>query len=234
MAAECLFTGQAYHLGLGVPRDPKSAFPYFQRACALGSEDGCVLESSLRLDRGEVSAVDAVAHFEKACAGGSFGGCYAAGGLLTVAPRQGLALDIPRGRTYLAKACAARYLPACGLGAVLIGQLHETANYAAARAQLIEGCRLSDPDSCDYLARSELEGTFAPKDEAAAAQHFATACSFGRAESCLSLAYVEYQGKGTPRDLHKAARLVTNICHELHYEPACEVIRHPERGIPAP
>ncbi|HKO47591.1 MAG TPA: tetratricopeptide repeat protein [Polyangiaceae bacterium] len=234
MAAECVFTGQAYQLGLGVPRDPKSAFPYFQRACALGSEDGCVVESALRLERGELSAMDAVARFEKACASGSFAGCYAAGGLLTVDPRPSLPLDIPRGRTYLEKACAAKYLPACGLGAVLVGQLHETANYAAARQQLIEGCRLSDPDSCDYLARSELEGTLAPKDEVAAAHHFLAACRSGRAESCLTLAYLQYQGIGTSRDLHKAAVLVTQICHELRYEPACEVARHPERGIPAP
>lgn len=234
MAAECLFAGQAYHLGLGVPRDPKSAFPYIQRACLLGSEDGCVVESSLRLERGEVSAADAVARFEKACASGSFGGCYAAGGLLTVDPREGLGLDIPRGRAYLAKACAANYLPACGLDAVLVGRLHETANYAAAREQLIKGCGLSDSDSCDYLARSELEGTFAPKDEVAAAQHFWAACSKGRAESCLAVAYLESKGIGTSRDVDKAAQLVVKLCLELRYEPACAVVRQPKRGIPAP
>ncbi|HKO47952.1 MAG TPA: hypothetical protein VJV79_09530 [Polyangiaceae bacterium] len=192
-------------------------------------------ESTLRLERGELSALDAVARLEKACASGNFAGCYAAGGLLTVdPPRQGLPLDIPRGRTYLAKACAAKYLPACGLDAALVGQLRETANYAAARQQLIEGCRLSDPDSCDYLARSELEGTLAPKDEVAAAQHFVNACSLGRAESCMALAYLEYHGIATSRDPEKAGEHVAKICLELHYEPACEVIRHPKRGIPAP
>lgn len=234
MAAECLFTGQAYYMGLGVPRDPKSAFPYMQRACSLGSEEGCVLESSLRLDRGEMSATDAVARFEKACVKGSFSGCYLAGSYLTADPQEGLPLDVPRGRAYLAKACAAKYLPACALDAALVAHLHETANYAAARQQLMEGCRLSDADSCHFLARSELEGTLAPKDDAAAGQHFATACSLGRAESCLALAYLEDKGIGTSHDVDKAAQRVAKICQELHYEPACEVTRHPERGIPAP
>jgi len=120
------------------------------------------------------------------------------------------------------------------LDAALVGRLRETENYAAARQQLIEGCASLDFDSCDYLARSELEGTLAPKDELAAAQHFLAACRSGRAESCLTLAYLQYNGRGTSRDVDKAAELVVKICRELHYERACEVLRHPERGIPAP
>src|SRR5688572_13007944 len=42
LAESCTFTGEAYHLGMGVPRDLQRALSYFQRACSLGSTDGCV------------------------------------------------------------------------------------------------------------------------------------------------------------------------------------------------
>ena len=50
----------------------------------------------------------------------------------------------------------------------------------------------------------------------------------------MAVAYLEFKGIGTSRDVDRAAEFLVKICLELHYEPACEVLRHPKRGIPAP
>jgi TPR repeat protein len=134
---------------------------------------------------------------------------------------------------YLAKACAARYLPACGLAAALVFELKETSGYVAARAQLVEVCQLRERETCHYLAQCEFDGTFGTKDELAAGRHFFQACNDDWGPSCSALAYFHAKGIATPASADKARKLYARAC-ALRHEPACEVLRHPDRDLPSP
>jgi TPR repeat protein len=140
---------------------------------------------------------------------------------------------MPRGRTYLAKACAARYLPACALEAVLVVHLKETSSYPAAREKLEQACKLRERESCHYLAQLELDGTFGPVDERTAGEHFWQACNEGWGAACAALAYMWAKGVGTSVNVEKARKLTSMAC-ALKYEPACEVLRDPSRELPPP
>jgi uncharacterized protein len=224
VAEQCELAGAAYQLGLGVERDLAQAREYFRRACALGAQDGCVLSGVVALELGErQQAAEIVAAWERACESGSFTGCHAAGTTLTMDPQKlGIAKNMPQGRAYLAKACAMRYLPACGLDAYLTLQQQETASYARAHTQLVEACGLRERESCHHLAKMELDGTFGPKNESAAVQHFWQACKLGLGAACGAVAYLIANGRGVRQDLRRAKSLVEEACSRLGYAAACD------------
>jgi TPR repeat protein len=235
LAEACRFSGEAYHLGMGAPRDLERASRYFQKACSLGSADGCAMNGIMTVVLGDRARfADVLAIWERACDDGSYLGCAKAGVALALDP-QGLGSprDLPRGRAYLAKACTARYLPACGTAAALVLEQKEAAGYAGARQQLVEACELHEPESCHYLAQAELDGTFGARDERAAGNHFWEACDNDWGPSCSALAYMHAKGMGTPVDVDKAQKLTARAC-ALKYQPACEVMRHPPRELPPP
>lgn len=235
LAESCSFTGEAYHLGMGVPRDLKRALSYFQRACSLGSTDGCVMSGVITVKRGDrTNSADVLATWEESCGKGSYAGCYAAGATLTFDPHGlGTRRDMPRGRMHLAKACSARYLPACALEAVIVVHLKETSSYAAAREKLEEACTLRERESCHYLAQFELDGTFGPVDERTAGKHFLQACNEGWGAACAALAYMWARGIGTSVNADKAKQL-TEVACALKHEPACKVLRDPGEALPPP
>ncbi len=235
LAEPCKLAGEAYRYGVGVPRDPALSLKYFESACSLGAVDACVMVGVAAVDRDDRAHFeDALARWERACDVGSYWGCYMAGSTLTLDPqRLGMARDLQRGRAYLAKACSARFLPACYVGAAVVIQLEEKGAYGAAHQQLLDACQLREVNSCDYLARMELAGTFGERDEGSAVQHFWRACSDGSGESCFALAYLLTKGIGTPANPNAAAKLLSEACR-FEYQPACEAVRHPERQLPAP
>jgi uncharacterized protein len=220
---------------MGVSRDLNRARSYFQRACSLGSTDGCVMAGVMTVELGDRARFAQVLDgWEKACEKGSYAGCRAAGATLALDP-QGLGTprDMSRGRAYLAKACALRDLPACGMGAAIVVELKETSSYANAHQQLVQACQLQERESCHYLAHQELEGTFGTKDEASAARHFWQACAASYSASCFALAYMVANGIGVTVDAGKARELVSRSC-ALGHRPACEARRHPERELSPP
>jgi TPR repeat protein len=235
LAEPCKWAGEAYRYGVGVPRDPTLSLKYFDRACSLGAVDACVMVGVAAVDRDDRAHFgDALVGWERACDVGSYWGCYLAGSTLTLDPqRLGIPRDLQRGRAYLAKACSARFLPACYVSAAVVIQLEEKGAYGAAHQQLLDACQLRESDSCDYLARLELAGTFGTRDEHSAGRHFWRACSDGSGESCFALAYLLTKGIGTAADPDAAAKLLSEACR-FEYQPACEAVRHPERQLPAP
>lgn len=134
---------------------------------------------------------------------------------------------------YVAKACTARYLPACATSAMIVAELKETSSYGAAREQLLEACKLRERESCHYLAETELDGTFGVKDERAAGRHFLQACSDGWGESCSAVAHMYAKGIGTPVNAEKARAFYAAAC-EVGYQPACEILKHPDGELPPP
>jgi uncharacterized protein len=235
LASRCDFVGRAYHLGIGVPPDQERAVGYFQRACSLGSADGCAMSGVMIVELGDKARfADVLAIWERACDSGSSLGCHSAGVTLALDSHGlGVPRDVPRGRAYLAKACAARYIPSCSLDAVLVFELKETERYPAAHQQLVKSCELRERETCHWLALSELDGTFGKKDERAAGRYLWTACAEDWGPSCSALAYLHAKGIGTQVNVEKAKKLTARAC-VLKYQPACEALRHPERGFPAP
>jgi TPR repeat protein len=235
LADACDFAGQAHLYGFGVPRDLVKARSYFGRACSLGSVDGCVREGVVTVELGEFTrAADVLGAWERACERGSYRGCNAAGiALATDAERLGIPPDIARGRAYLAKACAARLMPACGLEAAIVVERNETSSFPAAHTQLLQACELRERESCHFLAKRELDGTFGKKDEAAAGLHFFQACRDHFGPSCAALAHFHATGIQTPVNLEKARELTSRAC-ALGFQPSCEALQHPERQLPAP
>jgi TPR repeat protein len=235
LAEPCRFTGEAYHLGMGVAQDAKAAARYFERACSLGSTDGCVMSALMVVERGDRAHFgDVLTSWEQACENGSYLGCARAGVTLALDPLAlGTPRDIPRGRMLLAKACAARFMPACGTGAALVVELKQTSEYAAAHEQLLGACRLHERESCAYLAARELDGTFGTKDEQAARTHFLQSCNDDWGAACWGLAYMWAKGIGAAVNLDNAKRLASRAC-VLRYQPACDMLRYPERELPPP
>lgn len=235
IAESCLFAGRAHDFGLGVRRDQKRALSYFRMACSLGLVDGCVLAGIQTVELGDrAHFADVLAVWADACENGSYSGCYAAGKTLAFDPHgMGTPRDMPRARMYLGRACAARYLPACGLEAVIVVYLKETSSYAAARDKLEEACKLRERESCHHLGQLELDGTFGPRNERAAGQYFLQACNGGWGAACAALAYMWAKGVGTTVNAEKASKLTTVAC-ALEFEPACDVLRDPSRELPAP
>jgi len=224
VASQCGFAGSAYEHGLGVPRDLRRAQKYYRQACDLGSQEDCVEFGLMTLRLGQKDRYsDLIPIWERACEKGAVEGCHIAG-VAWAWNEDGLGIvkDLARGRTYLAKACAARYMLSCGVEARLAVETKDTANYAKARAELVEACNLKERESCHYLAQTELHGTFGPKDELAAAGHFWEACRVGWGAGCGALAYLNAEGIGVPKNSDKAKRLTELTCKELHYEPACK------------
>jgi TPR repeat protein len=177
---------------------------------------------------------DVLTLWEQACDKGSYSGCNAAGvALVFDSPGLGNERDVPRGRAYLAKACTARYLPACGASARIVVELKETSDYSSAHAQLLDACQLRERESCHYLAERELDGTFGAADLRAAGHHFLQACNDGWGASCAALAAIHAKGIGTPVNADKAKRLTSAAC-ALKYQPACDVLQHPDRDLPPP
>lgn len=235
LAHACDFVGEAYHLGMGVPRDADKARGYFRRACSLGLVDGCVLEGVVTIELGDFThSADVLSAWEHACENGSYLGCNAAGiALVTDAVRLGIPRDVARGRAYLAKACAAHLVSACGREAAVIVEQGETSSFPVAHAQLLQACELRERESCHFLAERELDGTFGNKDEAAAGLHFFQACGHHWGPSCAALAYFHARGIRTPVDLETARELTSRAC-ALGFQPSCEALQHPERQLPAP
>jgi hypothetical protein len=69
----CNLAGAIHSDGLGHPRDPKKAFPFFEKACNAGSADGCsnagnALKSGRGIPRDTTKADEM---FAKACKHGS-------------------------------------------------------------------------------------------------------------------------------------------------------------------
>jgi len=230
-----MLAGHAYDFGLGVARDAQRALSYFRRACSFGVIDGCVTAGAITVELGDrAHFADVLATWEDACEKGSEAGCNAGGITLALDPMGlGTPRDMLRGRTYLAKACAARYLPACGLESVIVVHLKETSSYAAAREKLERACRLQERESCHYLAQFELDGTFGPVNERTAGEHFLQACDQGWGAACAALAYMWAKGVGTSVNVDKAKKL-TQVACALKYEPACQVLRDPSRELPPP
>jgi hypothetical protein len=50
----------------------------------------------------------------------------------------------------------------------------------------------------------------------------------------MALAYLVERGIGTSADVDEAEKLISNACQVLHYEPACDLLREPQRHIPPP
>jgi TPR repeat protein len=236
IAEQCAFTGEAYHLGMGVPRDIKRASSFFQRACTLGDLDGCVMAAYMTVQLGEQAQfTEVLATWEKACEEGSYSGCAMAGMTLSVDRMHlGTPRDIPRGRAYLEKACAARDMRACGAAAALVIELKEVSNYEAARARLVQACELHERESCHYLAQCELDGTFGKSDAVAAGRYFLQACNDGWAASCSAVAYMISKRVGTRGSAGPDIRKFLGAACTLGHEPACEALRDPKRPLPPP
>lgn len=235
LAEPCKFTGHAYKYGMGVPIDAKRALGYFRRACSLESVEGCVMVGVMTVELGDRARyAEALVIWEKACESGSYAGCHAAGATLALdQQKMGIPRDMSRGRAYLDRACAARYLPSCVLGAALTVELKETSRYATAHSQLAEACKLQQGESCHYLGQSELDETFGPRDELAAAKYFWEGCYNNSGASCFALAWAHAKGIGTSANADKARKLAAMAC-ALGHQPACELRNHPDRDFPPP
>jgi TPR repeat protein len=224
IASQCGFAGSAYEHGLGVRRDVRRAREYYRQACDLGSQDDCAMFGMMTMKLGEKARYpEIVSMWERACEKDSVAGCHAAGLAWAFnADELGVARDVARGRAYLAKACGARFMLSCGVAARLAVQTKDAASYAEARAKLIEACSLRERESCHFLAKTELHGSFGPRADAAAAGHFWEACSLGWGAGCAGLAYLNAEGIGVPKNSDKARRLTEIACKQLHHEQACK------------
>lgn len=236
VANPCGFAGVAYKHGLGVVRDLRRARDYFSRACDLGSQDDCVELGLMIIKLGEKARYpDVMPMWERACKEGSLAGCNAAGwGWALSAAELGIDADVGRGRSLLSRACAAGYMVSCGAEARLVAQAKDTGNYETAKASLVKACEMHERDSCHFLGQTELYGTFAPKDEAAAAGRFWEACRFGLGSSCGALAYLNAVGVGVPKDLAKARKLADILCKEMRHEAACKAAQTSDFALLAP
>lgn len=116
-AKACYDLGSAYSLGKGVPENQKKAFELAQKACDLGSANGCSvigffyekgedLTTSVAKDSSKAFALS-----KKACDMGDAKGCANLGAMYYKG--DGVKKDINAAKNYSKKACSMGYQDGC-------------------------------------------------------------------------------------------------------------------------
>ncbi|EGD72985.1 hypothetical protein PTSG_11482 [Salpingoeca rosetta] len=114
----CSFFGTCLLAGRGTDKDPKAAFDYFKKGCALGSVEGChnagmMLRSTKYAEAGvKPDGNGAISYFKKACDQGFRNGCF----MLSVVYLRGEAgakKDMPQALKYAKKACDLQHTWGC-------------------------------------------------------------------------------------------------------------------------
>ena len=221
-ALDCANLGYAYDSN----RSFKQAARYYDRACKLGEQKGCVYLGLLYND-GQGVAQDrkrANELFSDACKKNSSEGCAS----LAYNYKKGLGVypDVKKAIELLIKACKMGQVEAChnlGLSYVLGDSVKKDADRA--RTFFTRACEQGHVDSCVNLGVMYFKGDGGQKDHALAAKYFSEACEKSDEPlACSNLAYQYEKGWGVAKDKKRARELYEKACKLGRFD-ACEHLK---------
>lgn len=151
-APSCHDLGTRYESGEGAPLDRLRATSLYQRACELGSSDGCIgLARMMEVEEGEGILARRIELLEKACDAGSQIGCTTLGKTLIT---EGSEEQRARGVTLMESACGAYVLEGCtGLGVFYLEGKVLPRDLAKAAALCKKSCERQDKLACSCAAK---------------------------------------------------------------------------------
>ena len=184
------------------------AVPVAQKACRLGSKDGCTMLSGwaytfLRPTSGEADLPRAVTLYREACTGGEPEACFAMGRLSGEGGYEPLR-DIDRSARYFATACEGGHADGCAVLATLTATGNGVAkNVPAARTLAQRTCEAGSAEGCG-VSGVLAEGT------AAQLAAFERGCEIGKSRSsAFSCAQAAYRSRA---DAKKSKELYEKAC----------------------
>lgn len=207
-ARGCAALADAYGAGSHDEKAPvPDAVPIAQKACRLGSKDGCMMLSGwaytfLRPTSGEADPPRAVTLYREACVGREPEACFAMGRLTGEGGIEALR-DPERSARYFATACEGGHADGCAVLATLTATGNGvTKNVPAARTLALRTCEAGSAEGCG------LAGMLA-EDSAAQLAAFERGCELGNARSsafsCAQAAYRSRADKTKSKALYERA-----------------------------
>ena len=198
-----------------------------QKACDLGSGEGCLVLSGYRREAGAGQDADRLeargrSLHTKGCASGDAAACYGLGRLVSrddsagAEPHFRAALDLWRRR------CDQGDLPACHrLGAAYAEETSPRFDPTRARPLLESTCANSVAESCAELGRLLVASTSA-EDRSRGVALLEQDCRQGveAQQPCREAAFRYVEGDGVPADKRRAAAILQNGC-DLDDEWCC-------------
>lgn len=217
-ARGCAALADAYGAGSHAGKDPPGslpagggpspdAVPVAQKACRLGSKEGCTMLSGwaytfLRPPSGEADVPRAVTLYREACTGGEPEACFAMGRLSGEGGYEPLR-DPDRSARYFASACEGGHADGCAVLAMLTATGNGVAkNVPAARTLAQRTCEAGSAEGCG------VSGMLA-EDSAAQLAAFERGCALGTSRSsafsCAQAAYRSRADKKKSKELYEKA-----------------------------
>ncbi len=201
-----MLLGKIYLTGWGVPRDPKQALHFYEKAAEFGCipADEIVGELYAYGFADDQNPAKAVTHFAKAAHAGYAPAQYQLG--VAYYTGDGIAQDKKTGAGWLIE--AAKNGNANALYAV--GNMYDqgdTLPHDTSKAAIYykEAAKRGHADAADALGLYFYTGTAVTKDPVMARKLFAAAAAHGRSPDALfNLAVMEANGEGGPKDMASA------------------------------
>jgi TPR repeat protein len=227
-AASCIKLGELYQKAFyatdSEPSDGENAFRFYQRACKLGSVDGC-RDMAWCYDEGMGVAHDqsrAENLYQQGCDGGDMASCGLLGSLYDADTDRGWAnvkQDIGRARKLFERVCSGKI---DGLGCLsgcdelasdyYYGSRGFTKNLGEALRLYQRACDAGCSNSCDSGARMLRDGDGVAIDVAIAAKMYQRACDIGLTPSCVDLGEMYRDGIGVAKNRERARQLFLRGC----------------------
>ena len=197
-AEACFYTGAEYARGVGVPASPKTAIPFFLKACDGGVPDGCSSAGMLVIDgEGDLAADPESGMFflEQACKRGHEKGCEWAAGFRIAETH--VMYDPTKVVDLLIDGCKAGSMWACGWGARAAldgdgGKYPEMADIVKAAKIGEIGCARDNLSACVVSENVFANPSSELFDAAKSLKYSEINCDSDISASCNNLARVYY------------------------------------------
>tara|TARA_B100000609_G_scaffold198664_1_gene198880 strand:- start:4810 stop:8562 length:3753 start_codon:yes stop_codon:yes gene_type:complete len=214
-AASCYSAGWLLLKGLGVQKNQKRSYGYFDRACGLNYKDGCVRLCELRSDYANVIGFRAC---KRGCEFGNIWNCQRAGYLLDA--KKPCADDA---FTYYGR-CVVRAIKTEGDWATKdIIYFSEWQRFSAAFKFFEKACKGKEAVGCYNVANAYYYERGVTQNVKKAYVHYKRACDLGYAKGCREAAWSKLKGWGTIAEPSMARVLYEKGC-KLKDGLSCEQV----------
>ncbi len=208
--------GAHHHARFGLKRDVAKAETLYEKACANGYGQGClVLAELLEEESPDDSGPKIIELFQKACDLDDMNGCnslarrYESG--------RGVARDSSKAFELYVKMCdrgrGVASGVACSSAAAMTDGGAGTARDTKRAAELLgKACKLGYQRACYQLAVRLEDGIGVDKDYKRAAESYKVACDHGDPDACDRLAKMYTEGKGITQNADEAVAIHKKGC----------------------
>lgn len=182
----CALLARMYHRGRGVMKNDVKGDAFFEKACAAGVMDSCLMFGASVIGSQEPgrNVAAALAALEKACAGNLAQGCNLLGTVLFKG-RVELPAEPKRALTLIERACGLGLAKACISAAAEYFKGERIARDPAKAASLaLKACNLGNGNGCFRYSLHLYKGDGVAKDLSGCIDYLTKACDAGNQDGC--------------------------------------------------